>query len=533
MEHKLATAERKVLVELVKLVQKRGLEGEKGGWKEFLNSYDKKIGSSLSDPSRRTSDVLVAFLSTFKKKEDVQLLARVLQCDANRNLIVKFKEESPDKETPEQRLVRMTIAHDKYPGLYAFPSYAQDWFVTENGKKKSKVMKSTRMLAIDCEMVTCEDGSEAVVRVAAVDRDLKVVLDKYVKPSLPVVNYKTEITGVTAEDVEKATLSVADIQKKLRRFLTAGTILVGHGLNNDLQVLKIDHARVIDTAMVFQYAGPATTKFPSLNHICKTVLGQEVRMVGSTHNCVHDAAAAMKIVLAVVEKGVDTTVPRPDEMLEAEKILLEEKKAQLLLHKIPHTVPSQELQRVITGDFTLDVKTPKKPGGYYNTVVVFKSQEEANQAFENVDGDVAKDTTGLPQKLIEFKLSSGSAASLYVRKMVQDGDVSTKKRSNTEETTNVSSKRRKRDDDSEETTIEGNVNHRRQESVCEDHLKEIEELKEKLKAKDIVKSSEDHLKEIEELKKKLKAKEFEVQAQDKIITSLKKKLEKKQSKTRS
>lgn len=140
-----------------------------------------------------------------------------------------------------------------------FLEYAsQDWFVTENGKKKSKVMKSTRMLAIDCEMVTCEDGSEAVVRVGAVDRDLKVhlhlnlyrvldlmlfmnqvVLDKYVKPSLPVIDYKTDITGVTAEDVEKATLTVADIQKKLRRFLSVGTILVGHGLNNDLQGTQV------------------------------------------------------------------------------------------------------------------------------------------------------------------------------------------------------------------------------------------------------------------------------------------------------
>lgn len=63
----------------------------------------------------------------------------------------------------------------------------------------------------------------------------QVVLDKFVKPSLPVVDYKTEITGVTAEDLEKATLSVADIQKKLRRFLSKGTILVGHGLHNDLQ----------------------------------------------------------------------------------------------------------------------------------------------------------------------------------------------------------------------------------------------------------------------------------------------------------
>lgn len=38
------------------------------------------------------------------------------------------------------------------------------------------MIKSTRMLAIDCEMVTCDDGSEAVVRVGAVDRDLKVLV---------------------------------------------------------------------------------------------------------------------------------------------------------------------------------------------------------------------------------------------------------------------------------------------------------------------------------------------------------------------
>lgn len=30
------------------------------------------------------------------------------------------------------------------------------------------------MVAVCCEMVLCDDGSEAVVRVSAVDRDLKV-----------------------------------------------------------------------------------------------------------------------------------------------------------------------------------------------------------------------------------------------------------------------------------------------------------------------------------------------------------------------
>lgn len=53
--------------------------------------------------------------------------------------------------------------------------------VTGIGKKKSQAMKSTQieMVAIDCEMVLCGDGSEAVVRVAAVDHDLKVFFSLY------------------------------------------------------------------------------------------------------------------------------------------------------------------------------------------------------------------------------------------------------------------------------------------------------------------------------------------------------------------
>lgn len=35
-------------------------------------------------------------------------------------------------------------------------------------------MQSTEMLAVDCEMVLCEDGTEALVRVSVVDRNLQV-----------------------------------------------------------------------------------------------------------------------------------------------------------------------------------------------------------------------------------------------------------------------------------------------------------------------------------------------------------------------
>lgn len=49
----------------------------------------------------------------------------------------------------------------------------QGWLVTKRSKK-SKAMRSTAMVSVDCEMVLCEDGTEALVRVCVVDRNLEV-----------------------------------------------------------------------------------------------------------------------------------------------------------------------------------------------------------------------------------------------------------------------------------------------------------------------------------------------------------------------
>lgn len=56
----------------MKLTQKRGLVGSKGGWKDFLSTYDRKFGPSLSDPAKRPVETLVDFLKTFSKEEDLK-----------------------------------------------------------------------------------------------------------------------------------------------------------------------------------------------------------------------------------------------------------------------------------------------------------------------------------------------------------------------------------------------------------------------------------------------------------------------------
>ncbi|CAF1709982.1 unnamed protein product [Brassica napus] len=179
-------------------------------------------------------------------------------------------------------------------------------------------------------------------------------------------------------------------------------------------------------------------------------------------------------------------------MLEVEKTIQEAKKASLYLHRIPHN-------------------PPKKLGPYYSAEVVFSSHEEANQAFDNVNGDIVK--------YLDYT---------FVKMFKTDSEVSAKKRSNTEEI-KLSSKRQRRENDAEETR-EDNEYHRKEiEELKENHIKETEELKEKLKAKEreFERICENHLKETEELKEKLKAKDREVEAQDKMISNLKKKLKKK------
>ncbi|TYJ11002.1 hypothetical protein E1A91_A11G246000v1 [Gossypium mustelinum] len=494
MDRKLETAEKKVLVEIVKLVQKRGLEGTQGGWKEFLKTYDKKFGASLSDPSKRSNDVLVSFLKTFTKDDDLELFSRVLQSHLNRNRVEQFSKQSRDNETPEQSLVRLTLEHPQYLVDYAFPVVDEGWIVIKP-PKKSRALKSNAMIAVDCEMVLCDDGTEALVRVCAVDRDLQVKINELIKPNKAVADYRTEITGVAAGDLDGVTCSVADIQKSLKKLLSNGTILVGHGLHNDLQVLKIYHARVIDTSYIFKYLDAPIYRKPSLNNLCKSVLGYEVRKPGAAHNCLDDACAAMKLVLAKLERGEITLVPD----------VSQHEREKLLLHRIPVYVHREEISNVIPGAVAIEVKPTKKlQGRHYSAIAVFNSPQEANQAYENMEGDEEKDSHGLPQKLVSFQFGDGSTASLYIRKMAQEDshcEVLSNKRAFEGEEKSIQSKKLKTDVKTAENVMEDN-------SELDDHLKEIERLKQELQEKDAKIVLQDKmisnlLKKVEEMKKVL------------------------------
>ncbi|WCJ31265.1 small RNA degrading nuclease 3 [Euphorbia peplus] len=501
MEDELVTAistlPQKVLVDIVKLAQKQERQGDKGGWKDFLNVFDTKIGSSLSDPSRRTRETLLAFILSFTQIDDLKFLDHYVRSHFNREVIKQIRKESSVTESPQQRLVRLTSEHPYYPSKYTFPSHDTDWVVTKL-PKKSKLMNSSEMIAIDCEMVLCEDGTDALVRVCVVDQNLQVKLDEKVKPFKPVEDYRTEITGISAADLDGVSYSLTDIQKSMKKLLKKGTILVGHGLHNDLQALKLDHAIVIDTSFIFSHVNG---RAPSLSSLCKSVLGYELRNEGAPHNCVDDANAAMRLVLAKIEHGVD------NELLLKEEDVLEDQMAKLMIHGIPIDVLSKELHGIFPEKFTLEIKPPRKAKGVqYSAHAIFKNPQVAQRAFESLNGRLEKDKNGLLQKVIKLDLESGSTVNVYVRKMGHDhmlDQVSTKKRAM--ESEDLPDAKKLKTDESG------------------DHLKEIERLKQQLKNKD-TNACDDHLIEIERLKKDLSAKSFQISTQDKMISNLRKEL---------
>ncbi|KAL8137837.1 hypothetical protein V2J09_003838 [Rumex salicifolius] len=483
MEEELAKAGKQVLVEIVKLIQKRGMGGEKGGWKEFLKVYDTKLGDSLSDPARRSADVLMAFIKTFKEESDIQLFAKVVKCHTNR-VGAKQILNSDNNESPEERLVRLTFEHPLYPIDYSFPSHEEDWVVTKLSKKNNNG-RSNKLLALDCEMVICEDGSEALAKICVVDRGLKVKLHEFVNPGKVVVDYKTSITGVSAEDLSGTVTSLADIQRSVRRLLN-GSILVGHSLSNDLKALKIDHARVIDTSFIFKYGDESTKRRPSLNDLCKA--SHEVRKQDAPHNCQDDACAAMKLVLAKLEKGYDNVLPVLEEksdtvssrILQESSLEFSDMKVQvnsgmynLLLHRIPTSMPCEELNQIINGEFTIE--NSKRKFDRYSALLIFKTPEEAHQTFQDIVGDETMDTGGLPQKSISVQLKSGGTDTIYVRKMTRDNVVvSTKKRPCPAEEVSVENKVLKTDEAVDVASR----------TACVEHVEEIKWLKSVLSKRD-------------------------------------------------
>ncbi|XP_026455911.1 small RNA degrading nuclease 1-like isoform X2 [Papaver somniferum] len=547
----LALAEKEVLIDIVKNVQKRKMKGAKGEWKEFLVEYDSQLGDSLLDPNKRPPACLVAFLNTFTKEQDLEFFEKIMTYHSNRKAIEQLNKSCIDVQSSPQKLASLTFEHPEYPKCFSFPSYDEDWVMTKIGKV-SKAIKSTRMLSVDCEMVLCEDKTESLVQVCVVNRNLEVKLNELVKLDKPVLDYRTQIHGINAKDLERATCSLEDIQKSMKKLLSDGVVLIGHSLDKDLKALKVDHSRVIDTSLIFKYPEGHTHKRPSLNHLCKTVLGYDLRESGAPHNCLADAQAAMKLVLAKLENKFDVVIPlKIKEVLESDGVIpLKRKKVlesdgfvpmkskdvfeiesvELFFHEVPIAVPQKQLRRLFPEDSTVKLQA-SLTGDAYNSSAVFKDSMEACNAFESFKGEEGKDSSGVPQKLISLDIKYGKRAgsvSFYVHKVLKkvssDKNPADEGSIQFEETKEQNKKPIKNSDQRDQVKeiqrLKKDLSDR---SPADKRSIQVEETKDQNKKQKKHSDQCDHDEEIQRLKKEIKGRESELTKAHNIMADLIKK----------
>uniref|UniRef100_A0A1B6K7N9 RNA exonuclease 4 n=1 Tax=Homalodisca liturata TaxID=320908 RepID=A0A1B6K7N9_9HEMI len=167
---------------------------------------------------------------------------------------------------------------------------------TRNTEKKdgSKFGKctETKLIAMDCEMVGVDVGvnNNMLARVSLVNAREECIYDKYVKPTEPIIDYRTHVSGIRPKDLINAH-DFKVVQKEVADILK-GKILVGHALKNDLNVLYLTHPKRMmrDTSRFYKFREGRT---PALKKLVKKYL--DVTIQEGEHNSVQDALATMQL----------------------------------------------------------------------------------------------------------------------------------------------------------------------------------------------------------------------------------------------
>ncbi|KAL5292419.1 REXO4 family protein [Megaselia abdita] len=169
----------------------------------------------------------------------------------------------------------------------------------QNKKKKKTPPNNLGMeiVSIDCEMVGVglNGTDDMLARVSIVNQKGEILLDKYVKPTEPVVDYRTKYSGIRPQDITNAE-EFEKVQDEVIDLLE-GKVIVGHAVHNDLRVLYIKHPFKLlrDTSKFKPLARLVGTHggTPSLRKLTKALLGKDIQ--DGEHDSVEDARAAMDI----------------------------------------------------------------------------------------------------------------------------------------------------------------------------------------------------------------------------------------------
>ncbi|KAK5053207.1 hypothetical protein LTR84_002181 [Exophiala bonariae] len=176
----------------------------------------------------------------------------------------------------------------------------------------SNISSSAKPLSFDCEMGYTTLGMEVIRLTAVTWPEGRVVVDVLVRPYGEILDLNTRFSGVTREAYANATgyesgteLQPTDLRKVgspaiarqlLFDHLTPDTPLLGHAIDNDLNVCRIIHPFVIDTVLLYPHPRGLPIRF-SLKVLAQKYLSRGIQTGGAAgHDSSEDAIATGDLV---------------------------------------------------------------------------------------------------------------------------------------------------------------------------------------------------------------------------------------------
>lgn len=138
------------------------------------------------------------------------------------------------------------------------------------------------------------------------------LINELVKPSEEITDYVTHISGVDEKSLIGINTTLSDIQKKIQQFVDGDTILVGHGLVNDMKCLKMRHPYIIDTAVIYHHKNGPPYK-PSLRDLTVRYLKRTIQIRDEDkkpgedkgHDPCEDAIASLELLERKLRYGIN------------------------------------------------------------------------------------------------------------------------------------------------------------------------------------------------------------------------------------
>lgn len=202
----------------------------------------------------------------------------------------------------------------------------------------SSLTSKYRAIALDCEMAGGRLGGglvDQLIQLTAIDYITgEVLISALVNPTLEIRQWRTNIHGVTHSMVLQATRDGTALRdafharELLFSLMNRETILVGHALHHDLNVLKIAHDRCVDSEILAKAAiNRGQRDGIGLKKLCESLMGLSVQRMAN-HSCLEDSFAAREAVIYMTSHPEELAV-----WAEAKQKVIDEETAKRLAAK--------------------------------------------------------------------------------------------------------------------------------------------------------------------------------------------------------